>query len=607
MTLGLCGMILSRPRHVGFLNSIRTAALRTRFPAIAATLCTLIVVWRYGPVVESWWWKDDATILLHAVAAPVLQNFSVPSVWRPLSVVNLTPWVCLIFDIDFRLFGFDPRGHYLHHLAMLVGCAVLLILLARTWVDRFHALAAGLLFIGGAPVAVVSMQLMTRHYVEGLFYLLLALILYQRALKSGKFVYAAFAACAFAVAVTAKELYVPLGLVPLLLPTGTWRQRLAAAWPILLIMAVYPLWRHYMLGDSVGGYAPAGSYLETPVIRIFQQFAEIPSVLIGNLRFLQAAMALIPFLAILLSPCLSRARLFLLLLTFSALLLGPLIPLAIFGGFQDPESQRFLFALWAATALLVAVSLGTLVQAKSSPWRVGSLTMLLTFGLAAASQGTAAISSLAPLREEYATQGRAIMASNPDDILLLTPAVANWYAQDVNQMRRRLRPGLAPPVLAADEAALANQISATRRVFRYEAGRKVLADITEQVPSILAAWRSRIRSQPLVVDVAYDPASRAMHASFGPDSAGAYRAMKSPAFVIDVPAQLHTRTGAAWSRSCFIIRHCTSEGFLIYSPPLAFSRTSEGTMEIHWRGEGADPVDAFRADCMRQGIRTRPE
>jgi hypothetical protein len=52
----------------------------------------------------------------------------------------------------------------------------------------------------GSPIAVVSQQLMVRHYTEGLLFYLLTLWLVMRGLRSGQIRYGSFAGMTYAIA-----------------------------------------------------------------------------------------------------------------------------------------------------------------------------------------------------------------------------------------------------------------------------------------------------------------------------------------------------------------------------------------------------------------------
>ena len=129
------------------------------------------------------------------------------------------------------MFGFASAGYYAHLLLTIALAAGLIFLIARHWAGDLLALAGALLFLTGVPVAQASHSLAVRHYVDGLWLFLLALWLVLRRLQHAPGVHAAepwltlLTALAFAAAASAKEIYLPLGLIVLLLPLASWRQR----------------------------------------------------------------------------------------------------------------------------------------------------------------------------------------------------------------------------------------------------------------------------------------------------------------------------------------------------------------------------------------------
>ena len=89
----------------------------------------------------------------------------------------------LSYDIDHALFGFSPAGFYVHNPVTIAVCAWLIYLIAKQWVDSWFGFGETLLFLVGSPIAVVSLQLMVRHYTEGLLFFLLAVFLFIRGIQ----------------------------------------------------------------------------------------------------------------------------------------------------------------------------------------------------------------------------------------------------------------------------------------------------------------------------------------------------------------------------------------------------------------------------------------
>ncbi|MBI5640416.1 MAG: hypothetical protein HZA17_08325, partial [Nitrospirae bacterium] len=218
-------------------------------------LLAVITAILHRQVLKSFWLFDDLQILKFVSDHQPWEYFFVPTVWREFSAANLTPWIGLSFDIDFALFAFRPGWFYFHTLVSLWILSIMFCALLRLWISRAFALMGGLLFIASAPAAAAGQLLMVRHYIEGAVFALIALFLFVKAVRRDAFVVSVLAAAAYLLAMSAKELYVPLVLIVLFLPEKTWMTRLRHAAPLIAASCVYVIWRFWMLGTPVGGYA----------------------------------------------------------------------------------------------------------------------------------------------------------------------------------------------------------------------------------------------------------------------------------------------------------------------------------------------------------------
>ena len=225
-------------------------------PAIALLLG--LSAWlQHGSALQGFWRVDDPLILLYVAEQPeILGYFFSPSKWQALGVPFFTPWLTLDYRLDTALFGTEPAGHYLHHLILIWTCALLTYLLLRRLIGHFWASAAALLFLTGAPTAIVAQQLMSRHYATGLMFMLLALHLWLRSQETPRGMYLWLAATCYLAAMLNKEIYAPLPLVLLFLSEGKLKDRMPAIVPFVLAGILYVAWRGAMLGIAIGGYAP---------------------------------------------------------------------------------------------------------------------------------------------------------------------------------------------------------------------------------------------------------------------------------------------------------------------------------------------------------------
>lgn len=342
-----------------------------RTDGLAVALLAAVLVFLFHKVPGGFWRHDDPDILLHAMQSPGLRAFFDPDDWQRLSAAHLTPWVTFSYKLDLWLFGLSPRFFYVHQLLSLAVTALALYALARHALSWPWALAVGLLFLLGAPVAHVAEVLMTRHYVEGFAFALLATMAFLAAERERRLGWAIVGAVLYALATTAKETYVPLPLVLLCLPVNActevgaslasvdWRARLRCLAPYMLVALLYMAWRYYMLGTLWGSHlTQGGKELEvlgkTDVMALavekmrmaLRSFAHIPALLFGRWWAWPTGV----FFVALLFTLWQRPRRVFLALALSLALFGPLLPLAVNGAIYEPG--RYVFLLWGVFSLL---------------------------------------------------------------------------------------------------------------------------------------------------------------------------------------------------------------------------------------------------------------
>jgi hypothetical protein len=232
----------------------------------AAPLLVLVAV--YHDAINGWWMSDDSMHLLSVIRYGVAAHFLRPLTELELIPSNLTPWLYASYGIDFALGGLNPRIAYVHHLLSWGATLVVLTLALRRWLGPGIAAAVLIWFILAVPTSTAVQFLSTRHYAEGLLVSTLSVLAYAAYRRSGLALHLALSALLYAWAMTAKEVYVPLG--PLLVVhyalfaesgAGSSAQRPNAwdairrlwdacivLWPHVALAGAYVLYRGYMLG-----------------------------------------------------------------------------------------------------------------------------------------------------------------------------------------------------------------------------------------------------------------------------------------------------------------------------------------------------------------------
>ena len=535
----------------------------------AGALIALTLVINVGVLSGSWRW-DDPQVLLHAHQFSWLQDLTRPDIWQQFSPANLTPLLILSFEVDLFLFGLQPALFYVHHLLVLAAGAGMLALCLSLWCRSGPALAGGLLFLTGLPVMLVSEQLMTRHYAEGLVLALFALYGYVRYLRTGQAVVLGLATVAYLLACMAKEVYVPLPLLLLCVPDATARQRLQASAPFFVVLLLYALWRSYMLPSVGGGYADSSSYLDAGYLaQVLLSYLRFPQLLTGSLW----PLAVIVMLG-LASLYLRRSHQFpWRALVVAALVLGPLAPLVSWPGIH--LADRYLFVVWAALCFAVAF----MADRSGQKLALAALPVLAVISLLHALPVRSGVAAKAA---EFEVQGQFVWENDASAAFVPSPDVAAtlWFVNGLSDFKAGLGLG-SSPVAVVDNLYLAR--SQAGQLWGWQADCNCMTDISAQIPQRHALFVEGLRpDEALSVTYAYQNGYFSWQ--FGPWQQGSWHLVSDVIGVIPAPAAGQLRAVLA-DEAQFYIRYTAPEGWFTYSDQL---RVMTGAPQITWNRESGD-------------------
>ncbi len=529
----------------------------------------------FGGALSGDWRWDDPQILLHLHQFSILSDFIDPAVWQQFSPANLTPWLIFSFEIDLILFGVNPSAFYLHQVLALIAAAVALYALLRLWVGNYHALFGALLLLAGAPSFVVIEQLMTRQYVEGLVFCLLAVFCFVQFLRGRRNLLLLLAAVFYLLAVTAKEIYVPLVL---LLPFIELRERgflSRSLFPFIAIAVVYVLWRGWMLGSLTGGYTESSEYLNIAYIPdVLNSFSQFPKLLLGSLwiPFCVLFIALLGTYAITL-----RSRL-LISFVVLALVLLPLVPLVGSPGIIAPD--RYLFLFWCVISFAMAFYAGCLAASakKSNQKAMASILWIVT--------PVAIVLSLfsnSPYKEqlevaasEYDVQARFLWQSEGNTAFIPSPILlpSFWFVTGLQDFKSGLIPDSSSPSAIVDTFYLENNYE---QLYQYEQGCVCMQSITDSIDSRRAQFQSLLREEaPLSLTYSYN--GGIFDWEFGPHTEGSYHVVSDVLGVIPVPLAGRMRV-TVQDNVPFFLKYTAPEGWISYSSEQYIKQDSP---EINW-------------------------
>ncbi|MFZ9583753.1 MAG: hypothetical protein ACO280_02230 [Pseudohongiellaceae bacterium] len=494
-----------------------------------AALLALAVLLQFGHTLDAYWRGDDTAILAHALSETLPAIFFEPAAWQRLSTANLTPWLSLSFALDAALGGIEtPWLFRLHQLGALAGLLTTLWLCWRRRCGDRLALLLTLLFAAGLPTAHLAAELMTRHYLEGLWLSLLAWLCYRRARERASLPWLLAAAAAYALACSAKEIYVPLLLWLTWVEALDLQQRGWQAWrpalqrllPFLLVAAAYVLWRRAMLPSLAGGYADSSRWLEPVYLRqVLAALVRLPVLLFGAATPLFLLAALLPLLLYLRA----QPAYVLTLGVGAALVLLPLVPLVAYPGLQAPD--RYLWLPWFALVAALVKPLAALRQPAGGTalatrrnllWPAAAgLLLLLTLAQRSASRSDDAGQQAADLQLRFAWQQGSGVALEPDAAL----AATFWQLQGLATLKQRAHGGDLP-VLVFDDEDLPTGLP----LYRYEVSCHCMADISASVPARREAARA-IRDDDSPLSVALQNRDGLLSWQFGPATSGQWQVL----------------------------------------------------------------------------------
>jgi hypothetical protein len=457
--------------------------------AVVLAMSTTLLYWS---VLTGWWRWDDTQILKLAFMYSPGNYFFVPEAYQGLSLKNFTPWLIFSFDLDLNLFGFHPALFYLHQLILIWVTSLSAFALLRLWLPTLWAGLGALLCLMGSPVESIAQQLMTRHYIAGLLFSLLALYLYIKAVREDRKSLSLYAAFLYLIAMSAKEVYVPLVMICLFWPEESFRRRLTTALPFFISLTAYLIWRTYMVGAVGGGYP-----LDWNVILYVP--ASVTKALFGDLK---TGVAIGILVACILAAGFYRKSLKTLLfsLVLTASVLGPLIPL---GG--SVNAGRYLLVAWWSLVMVLCTILGQWNLKKR--WHT-----ILPYGLFA-------LIALSALMNSYRETRRLNHMAKPFDVVgqflwgldhykevpLYSSEMSLYshYVEGLLWLKQKLDKFSPPVMIIGDEIELISFGQSRKNIWAYSTECHCVRDISGEVHGILKKWEERLRVRPLSIKLTY--------------------------------------------------------------------------------------------------------
>lgn len=569
--------------------SDRPTRRRALLDALAALALLALPLLLYRQALGLWWTEDDFFQLRYALDHGPLAYGLDPEVWRRLPNRVLSPLLFVSYDLDLALFGLEPEAFYAHQLVSIGLAAAALFLVLRLWLPRPWALLGAALFLLGPPVASLAPLLMVRHYPEAIALGAGAAGTWVLAVRRERWGWSGLSALLYLAASTAKEIAVPLPFFLALLPEADRPRRLRYLAPHATALAVYAVYRLWMLGTPLGGYGFATTPADWPRLALALP-GKVGRELAAGGDWGWAALAVLLVPALLLALRSRRAAL--LLGAGLVLALAPVLPVSV------AIEPRFALAAWLVVAAALPFGLSALVRLAGADEREERPARrrpaaALPAGLALAAALLLYAGSWTGLpgdqghldrAERMSAEYRGFLDLDPDALLrqplgppasmdelrrfardvLHRPAPGDWFYDDLYLCGPDEEP--APP---------------PGPVHAYHPATGRLAAITETLPRLARSYCAAVRwNAPLEADLRPEPGG-VLAWELGPYEDGSY------AFVLDhgrlrydLPRQGAFHLGGLRAIT-LRVRYEDPEGWVTYSPELSLDLT--GTEPHRWR------------------------
>ena len=497
--------------------------------AAAPFLIAAFVFVAFRKVLRLWWMYDDPFQLrmLRDVALRSLLMGKDFYSGAPL----FTPLLILSLKLDSVLFGTNATGFYAHQLISLAAALVAEYFMLRLWCSRANSLAAVLVTAMGAPLLSTVPLLMCRHYIEGALFAFAAVITFVLTMRGRRL--AVLSALAYFLAACAKEIFLPLAVLLLAFPEGTFRARLRVLTGHAIAAIAYAVWRLSAVGFDVGSYGVLG----TPGER-WKQLAELPWSLVRQLAGSGHAAGWIAVAAVMACAIfvfVRRPAARAVIVSAFVLSVLPLLPLA------TAIERRYAFALSICAACAVAF------LPRAWPAFVVAALALLAFRV----DWAPAYRDLLHMSDET----RVMSMLRRDDILLgpITPPTTMLELAHLTGTEAHAY---------YDELQLCEPGRRFGRIFEFDPARR---EIVETNRAAIDRVCTSIVQKPISVEIRFDR-EKALYWTLGPYTAGRWSFVIAEGLVAyDV-----TREGGfrrpGWDQFQMRVRYIAPEGWRTYSP-----------------------------------------
>jgi NADH:ubiquinone oxidoreductase subunit K len=526
-------------------------------PIVAALLA--VEVWLlYRKVLGLWWTYDDPNILRTLFDYRFIDIFTNARVW-PQQL--FTPLLLVVFEGEWKLFAFEPSRWYAMQLGIAWMTAFLVYAAVRQFLDSKRAFIAAVLFTAGPPLCSVVIQLSTLHYYLAISFCALAVALYAIAVRRLSGLAAALSIACYFLAMTAKEVAIPLPLLLLALPLRDLRTRFRFLIAHAVAAIVYFAWRYAVLDALVGAYGWKIDASEWPRLLMLLPWRIAQGAAGAGLAM---GFALVAIMTLTIVLGVRNRQAVILVVAAIIVVCGPMLPLA------KEVNRRYVAMPWLAWSVAFAAA----TTRRSSRT---AAALLLAAPLLAIGANRQEWRHEFPLRRRMAEEARFFFYEQPADALLrrpLTPTAALGEVQWLKTIHFDRRAG----AWFYDDLYLCGGAAVGKRVFEYE--RSGIVEITPLVAAIATKHCGSIRAiAPLAADFHFG--KPALYWSLGPYAGGKYSAVIGNGVqAFEIPRRDALQL-PGMTRLALRIRYDSPVGWTTYSPELTLDFVHHP--DLSWR------------------------
>lgn len=393
---------------------------KTELLYLSSILIFLVII-NYR-VLDTWFIVDD-TANIFCSSFDTMRLLFDRGTYLFFNQLFFTPLLPISFKADWLLFKLNPAGYHLHNLVVAFLCCLIFYKFQRLYFSPVISWLGTVFLSFSLPISFDIGWITRKQYLWGFLLALVALYLLKRWEANKKRYILFFSLMSTLLSFLFKEAYTFLPAIIFIVSSGSIKERAKKTIPYFLILAVYILWRVYMLG-SLGGY-PGST--DKSFLFLLNKLFHIPMNLSENLY----GFSYFPFLLLAILAFLDFEMLFLITLT-SIIVISPLV--------FYPPGDFLLANKMLSFVAVISFTLSYIVKEVSSrykkPWVVLFLLFLIPILIGSISKIRDGQEVIIHLSANYERASEEIMKDKGEKILIV--GNYSYYFSNLEDIYRKM-------------------------------------------------------------------------------------------------------------------------------------------------------------------------